>query len=98
LTGTETGADPDAGLTRWVKDQLAMFRENYPDRDFWYVPHYVKPDAWCSKLKEHATSDVVAYSPEQLLEEVANYDKNFGRGIGDRRTVKERRRQQDSAS
>ena len=79
MADTEVGTDLDAGLTPWVKDRLAMFRENYPDRDFWYVPHYVKPDAWCSKLKEHATSDVVAYSPEQLLEEVSNYDKNFGR-------------------
>jgi hypothetical protein len=79
LTDTETSAEVDAGLTPWVKEQLAMFRHNYPERDFWYVPHFVKPDAWCSKLKEHATSDVVAYSPEHLLEEVAGYGRNFGR-------------------
>jgi hypothetical protein len=79
LADTETGTEVDAGLTTWVKEQLAMFRQNYPERDFWYVPHYVKPDAWCSKLKEHETADVVAYSPEHLLEEVANYDQNFGR-------------------
>jgi hypothetical protein len=28
---------------------------------------------------KRALTDVVAYSPEQLLEEVAGYDKNFGR-------------------
>ena len=49
MADIEAGAEVDAGLTPWVKDQLAMFRQNYPDRDFWYVPHYVKPDAWCSK-------------------------------------------------
>jgi hypothetical protein len=75
----EAGVEVDSGLTPWVREQLSMFRKNYPDRDFWYVPHYMGPDAWCSKLKEHATSDVVAYSPEHLLEEVANYGKNFGR-------------------
>jgi hypothetical protein len=71
--------EADAGVNPWVEEQLAMFRKNYPDRDFWHVPHYIKPDAWCSRLKEHKTADVIAYSPEDLLEEVANYDKNFGR-------------------
>jgi hypothetical protein len=72
-TEADTGANP------WVEERLAMFRKNYPDRDFWHVPHDVKPDAWCSKLKEHETADVITYSPEHLLEEVANYNKNLGR-------------------
>jgi hypothetical protein len=63
LAATEAGTEAGTGANPWVEERLAMFRKNYPDRDFWHVPHYIKPDAWCSKLKEHETVAVITYSP-----------------------------------